>query len=184
MATLDYSDIKKRIQNSGDDVIEELYSFGEKLVSDAVDRLAKSDNKAAAIAAYCGGLVTLALSTSPIWGKYLSLYSSIFVVTALLCLIVAAWMALGSTHPQQTEWYSDNDWFRTECLADLAQLRRYRVLTMWRVVASHQAIFREKMRHIRIGVVLLKIASALLLAALLEIAWRFAPLQHLRVWIR
>jgi hypothetical protein len=184
MPALEYAEVRQRVKNSGADVVDEIYYFGEKLVSDAVDRLAKSDNKASGLAAYCGGLITLIMSTSPFWSRYLDLFSSVVVIVAVLCLITSAWMALGSTHPEPTEWYSDNDWLRSECLQAREQLRRYRVLTMWRVLASHQKAFRKKMRHIWRAVVLLKIASALLFVAFLDIAWRYAPFQHLRVWIR
>lgn len=184
MAALAYQEVKQRVQTSHADVVDELYSFGEKLVSDAVDRLAKSDSKASALAAYCGGLVTLVVSTSAIWGKYLDLYSSVVVVAAIFFFIVSAWLAAGSTHPQATEWYSDNDWLRQECLQDRERLRRYRVLTMWQILKSHQEAFRAKTRRVRYAVLLLKIASVLLFAAFLEIAWRHAPLQNLRVWVR
>jgi hypothetical protein len=182
IAELDYPEVKRRVRNSGADVVDEVYCFGEKLISDAVDRLAKSDNKASALAAYCGGLVTLIISTSPLWGKYVDPYFAVVVVAAILCLMTGAWTALGSTHPQPTEWYSDNDWLRSECLQAREQLRRYRVLTMWRVLASHQRAFREKMRLIRRAVIFLKVASVLLLVAFLDVAWRYAPFQHL--WVR
>ena len=183
MNALDYADVKSRVQNSAPEVVDELYSFGEKLVSDAVDRLSKSDSKASALAGYCGGLVTLVASTSAFWGKYLDIYSLMATVVAVSLFIVSAWLAAGSTHPQATEWYSDNDWFREGCLQARERLRRYRVLTMWRILTSHQEAFRRKTRRVRNAVLLLKIASLLLLFTFLEIAWRYAPLQNLRIRI-
>ena len=183
MAALDYSDVKHRVQNSAPDVVDELYSFGEKLVSDAVDRLSRSDSKASALAAYCGGLVALMVSTSTLWGKYLDFYSSIIVVAAVLSFMISAWLAAGSTHPQPTEWYSDNDWLREECLQARERLRRYRVLTMWRILTSHQQAFRAKTRRVRYAVLLLKMAFVLLFVALLDIAWRYSPFQNLRIWV-
>jgi len=111
MSALNYPVVKNWVQNSAPEVIDELYSFGEKLVSDAVDRLSKSDSKASALAGYCGGLVTLVASTSALWGKYLDIYSLVATVVAVILFIISAWLAAGSTHPQATEWYSDNDCF-------------------------------------------------------------------------
>jgi hypothetical protein len=184
MAALEYRDVKRRVQTSAPEVVDELYSFGEKLVSDAVDRLSKSDSKASALAAYCGGLVTLVVSTSTLWGKYLNFYSSIIVVGAVVCFIISAWLAAGTTHPQPTEWYSDNDWLREECLQARDRLRRYRVLTMWRILTSHQQAFRAKTRRVRYAVLLLKTASVLLFVAFLDVAWRYSPFQNLRIWVR
>ena len=184
VTSLDYKHAKQRVQASAPDVVDELYSFGEKLVNDAVDRLAKSDSKASASAAYAGGLVTLLVSTSALWGRYLDFYSSAMVVTATFFFLVSAWLAAGSTRPQPTEWYSDNDWLREECLQERAQLRRYRVLTMWRILKSHQDAFRAKTQRVRSAVRFLRLASALLFLALLEIAWRYAPFQNLRIWVR
>jgi hypothetical protein len=183
MSALTYANVKTRVQNSAPEVVDELYFFGEKLVSDAVDRLSKSDSKATALAGYCGGLVTLVASTSTFWGKYLDVYSLIASVVAVILFIVSAWLAAGSTHPQPTEWYSDNDWFREDCLQARERLRRYRVLTMWRILTSHQQAFRAKTARVRNAVRLLKTASLFLLITFLEIAWRYAPLQNLRIRI-
>ena len=184
MAALDYTDVKHRVQISPPDVVDELYSFGEKLVSDAVDRLAKSDTKASALAAYAGALVTLLVSTFNLWNRYLDFYSSVVVVAAVFFFIISAWLAAGSTHPQPTEWYSDNDWLRQDCLQARERLRQYRVLTMWRILKSHQDAFRAKTTRIRHAVLLLKLASVFLFVALLDIAWRHAPFQNLRIWVR
>lgn len=184
MPGLDFSEVKQRVAASGPEVVDELYSFGEKLVSDAVERLAKSDSKAAALAAYSGGIITLAISTSPLWSKYLDIYSLIAVALAGVLFLTSAWRSVGSTHPQPTEWYSDNDWLRSECLQSRPQLRQYHVLTMWRVLRSHQEVFREKTKRISSAVLLLKIGFSLAFVAFLEVTWRHSSLQDLRVWIR
>jgi hypothetical protein len=182
MANLEYADVKQRIKGANSDVVDELYSFGEKLVSDAVDRLAKCDGKASALAAYSGALITLTMSTSTSWSKYLDKLSLAAVILAGLLFVASAWLAVGSTHPQPTEWYSDNDWLRSECLQTREQLKQYRVLTMWRILRSHQQAFRSKTKRIRSAVFALKIAFLLLVFAFLEVAWRYAPLKNL--WIR
>ena len=182
MTQLEYADVRQRVRSANSDVVDELYSFGEKLVSDAVDRLAKCDSKASAIAAYSGGLITLTMSTSTFWSKYLDTLSLVVVILAGLLFVVSAWLAGGSTHPRPTEWYSDNDWLRSECLQAREQLRQYRVLTMWRILKSHQQAFRSKTRQIRIAVLSLKIAFLLLFVAFLEVAGRYPPLKNL--WVR
>jgi hypothetical protein len=183
MAELEYSQVKQRVKVSNPDVVSELYSFGEKLISDAVDRLSKSDSKASNLAAYCGGLVTLMVSTSTLWAHYLDFYSSLVVVAAVFLFVISAWMAAGSTHPQPTEWYSDNDWLREECLESKERLMQYRVLTMWRVLSSHQKAFRLKVARVRYAVVSLKLAALLLFIAFLEVASRNSAFQNLRVRI-
>lgn len=67
MATpLDLAEVKRRLALYSDSkVTDELYSFGQGLIADAVDRLNKLDGKASALTTYAGGLLTVMVSTSP-----------------------------------------------------------------------------------------------------------------------
>lgn len=85
---------------------------------------------------------------------------------------------------QQTEWFSQDDWFREECLNSAEQLKRYYILTAWKIVNSHHSAYRRKTHFIYAAQILLGFAWILLFLALLEIACPStsrAAFEYLRV---
>lgn len=184
MSTLTYETVKRRVEKVSDGVVDELYAFGQILVADAVDRIAKSDSKAAALAVYGGGVITVLISTSVLWGKLLHGAFLVVAVLAILVLMVAAWLAISSISPKRTDWYSDEDWLREECLDERGKLRRYRVLTMWRIITSLDEAYGAKLKKVHWSTRVMKFAFVLLLLAFLQVALRHAALHLLRFGIR
>jgi len=185
MPHLTCAEVKKRLASySQPAVTDELYSSGQSLVSDAIDRIARLDAKASVLAAYSGGILTILISTSGIWGKLLSGWFVPIATCGILAFMLAAWLAIRSIYPQRTEWYTDNGWLQSDCIQDSERLRRYRVLTMWKILTSYFAAIKIKNRRLKASVWTMHVAFLLLLICLLKVAGAYTFFQHLRVWIR
>jgi len=184
MPELTLDEVKTRLSSYSDNqVTDELYTFGEALVSDAVDRIAKLDSKASALAAYSGGIVTILISTSGLWGKLLHGCFFVAAVLGIVAMMLAAWLAIRSIYPQATEWYTTNGWLESDCIQSHERLRRYRILAMWKILSSHFAAIRIKNSRLKIAVYTIHVAFGFLFLSFLEIAWGIAPYQNLRVWV-
>jgi hypothetical protein len=79
-----------------------------------------------------------------------------------------------STYPLDTEWHSDDDWLRSELLGNREQMKRYRVLTKWRIVSSLDKVYEQKQAQLRCARYSMQIAFVFLLLGLLQVAWRVA----------
>jgi hypothetical protein len=186
MASLEYDEVKRRVEAANAEVLDDLSALGQVILRDATERITKHDSKATAIAAYGGGIITLCISTSPIWGPKLTGFLPHTVLGAgVFCLLLSAWLAIRSTSPRDTEWHSDNDWLRNECLDSKEKMQRYRILTMWRINSSLETAYKKKVGELSVALYAIEAGFLLLLtAALLNVAWRLPSFQCLRVRIR
>jgi hypothetical protein len=176
MASLEYDEVKRRVEAANAEVLDDLSALGQVILRDATERIAKHDSKATAIAAYSGGIVTLCISTSPIWGPRLSgLLPRTVIGAGIVCLLLAAWLGIQSTFPIDTEWHSDNDWLRNECLDSKQKMQRYRILTMWKINSSLETAYKKKLRQLSVVWYTVQAGFLLLLiAALLNVARRLS----------
>ena|SRR5207245_847998 len=168
---LSEDEVKARLALYEDATISnELYDFGRMLLQDAVDRIGKLDSKASALAAYCGGLVTILISTSASWAKFASPSATSLLTVAVLGIVISGALAVWSMTLQKIEWFTQDEWLKRDCLSSSERLRRYHVLTMWGVIKSHHAAYRRKIGKIYYAQVVLVLAGLFLLAAFLQIA--------------
>src|SRR6266849_6362015 len=135
MPDLTLAEVKARLKSYSDPAVtDELYSSGESLVANAIDRMTRLDSKGLALAAYSGGILTVLISTYSLWGKLLSGW---FFATLAECVsfvvLLAAWLAVRSADPQPIQWHTENSWLESQCIQNHEKLRRYRVLTMWKI---------------------------------------------------
>jgi cytochrome c biogenesis protein CcdA len=186
MSDLTYAEVKIRLNSYSDTAItDELYSSGESLVSNAADRMAKLDSKALGLAAYSAGIVTMLISTSAMWTKLLSgRFFSAVAACSVFALVVAAWLSIRSTFSQPIQWYTVNNWLDNQCLENREKLRRYRVLTMAKILDSYFAAIRIKNRRMKTAVRVMYFALGLLVLCLLQVSGLYAFLQRLCLWIR
>jgi hypothetical protein len=177
LASLEYDEVKRRVEAANVEVLDDLSALGQITLRDVTDRIANHDSKATAIAAYSGGIITLCVSTSPIWGpRFSGLLPITVIAVGFLSLLLAAWLAIRSTFPIATEWHSDNDWLRTECLDSKERMQRYRILTTWKVNASLETAYKKKVERLNVALYALQTGFVfLILAALLKVACRLAP---------
>src|SRR5208282_658518 len=170
--------------NKESEITDELYSFGEFLVRDSAERISQCDTKAFALAAYSGGIITVILSTSALVKDSKDHFSHSMIFFGILGLAISAGLAIRAVRPLPLDWFSDNDWLRDECFGSSDQLRRYRIVTMWKIIKSHQMASQSKLSWISRSQKAMVYSFVFLLAALLEVSARSATLQSLRVWIR
>ena len=141
------------------------------MLQDAVDRIGKLDTKAAALGAYCGGLITILVSTSPSWSKFAPPFAVAMIAAAMTGIVIAGSLSVWSTALQRTEWFKQDEWMNKECLSatqqPLDRLRRFHLLAMAGVITSHQAACRAKIKRIYYSQVVMVVSALLLLAAFL-----------------
>ena len=176
MTKLLYEEVKKRIESANGEVVDDMCQLGQILVSDGVDRIAKLDGKANGVAAYCGGVLTLAVSTITLWGSKISGIFEWIAAIGIIGLITAAAVALQSTFPLNTEWHSDDDWLRAELLQDALKMKRYRVLTMWKIIDSLDGAHVTKQKRLSFATTAVLVAMFFLFIAFLQVTWLAASL--------
>lgn len=148
------------------EVTNEIYDFGKMLVSEAVARVSRLDTKAASVAAYAIGMITLLVSTSSVWASRIQIvWLPIFVGGIAFLSAVFGVIALTL---KKFEWFSDNDWLRADCMQNVNDLKSYRVLSMLVVIDSWQAVAREKSLWIKSAQFGLLVAALLLVICLLD----------------
>jgi len=176
-ANMTAGEVKERLasyQDSG--ITDELSGFGSVLLADAISRISTIDAKAGIVAGYSGAIITLILSTSGIWSHALDRSSACLLLLAIVGIFLAGAFSIYSMALQSTEWFTANEWMRSECLVSRERLRRYHILCTWGIVASHQEKYRIKVARLRKSQWLLAVAFLLLFISLFEIALRHAPL--------
>lgn len=163
-------------------MLEEIYAFGQMLVRQVVDDIQHLDSKAAALAAYAGGIVTL-LASSGVWhvGTSVARYG---LVLAGLIAAVAAVYAVKARTLQEFHWFSQSDWLRKECLMgkDNFYLRQFRVVTMWQVISSCRHRHERKARTVVVAQYFLVASVAILAFSLLSLLFKvpsFCSLKHI-----
>jgi hypothetical protein len=172
---LDEKEVRSRLESYTDpEVTDELYGFGQLLLGDVIDRIAKADSSAFGMAAYCGGLIAVVISIYSAWrgASNSDSWTMYMVAFALLSVLIAGALAIYSTTPRDTEWFSPNEWMSKNCLTGSDRLKRYYILALWGVVRDHQARYRTRVRILAAARWILVGAGGLLLVAFLNVARR------------
>jgi hypothetical protein len=161
------------------DITDELYDFGKMLVSEAVNRVNRLDTKAAAVAAYSVGIVTLLASTSPSWiPRIQGLWGFTLFISGVLAFVGASCAVKGLVL-RPIEWFSANEWLSKECLSSRERLRKFRILTMWGVLNSWSEAGENKSAWIaRAQYSLLAAAILLLVSICVAALGRLSGLSH------
>jgi len=103
---LDENEVRNRLASYSDPAVtDELYGLGQMLLRDAIDRIAKSDASAFGVAAYCGALIAVIVSSSPAWRSSSDAWPINLILLALFILAVSGALAIYSTTPAPTEWF-------------------------------------------------------------------------------
>jgi len=162
MRKLNEEDVRKRLESCTDTgVTDELYDFGKTLVSEIVERHNRLEGKAATIAAYSIGIITLLAST---YANWINRGISLGVLITVLAALTAVVFCVLSLKLERFDGISQTEWFQKDVLDDRETLRRFHVLTMWGVFASHEVVTEKKASWIA------KAQFALLIAAISIVA--------------
>jgi hypothetical protein len=171
-ADISEQQVRERLASYEDAAVtDELYTFGQTMLHDAVERLNKSDSKAGVMAGYAGGVVALLASTAKIWATNETKWHILLPMAAIVLLLIAACVAAFSLRLKKTEWLSPNEWMKEECLKSAEKLRRYHILTMWGVHESLDRTYQKKTAHIRKAEWLMLAAWVFLAASLFDVMW-------------
>jgi hypothetical protein len=164
MRKLKEDEVKKRLEScTSSGVVDELYDFGKTLVSDIVERHNRLEGKAATIAAYSIGVITLLAST---YGNWINRGISFGVLVTVLAAFTAIVFCVLSLKLERFDGISQSDWIQCDVLDDREMLRKFHVLNMWGVFASHEAITEKKASWIAKAQLALFIAAISLVGSL------------------
>jgi len=149
--------------------IDELYTFGQMLLSECLDRSKQLDAKATSLSGYTGVIVALLVTTfaSKLVGmRRAELYP---LMVAGLCVIGAGGMAVWAIWIRGYQWFSDRDWFAPSVIQSPQRLKQFHVLAMHSYKHQHEAINADKAARLQVAYWLLATCVLMLMAAL------FAP---------
>lgn len=167
---LSNNEIRERLASYSDPKItDQLYEVGKSLVAENLDRVKTLDNKAASIAAYSIGLITLLVSTRSGWAGATRTWTTGLPICAGIAAFSAACLCVWALALKRFDAFSQNEWFSSECFGDPERLRRYHLLVMWKVVGSHSTICNEKASKISIAQWLLLASAMILVITLTDI---------------
>jgi len=155
------------------DVIEEVYEFGQKMLTETVTRTRLLDTKAATMAAYGAAIVTLLVSTSGTWARTGNRWTPIVAALAGLAAFVAVICSVTVMALKNFDWLSEEEWLEPNCLSDINKLKRYRALTIWGAMDSYKTVHVRKANRLKLAEWTLLLSVCLLFVVLLQIAWLF-----------
>lgn len=102
-------------------------------------------SKAASTAAYSIGMITLLASTYSNWANR---GISVGILVTILVAFTAVTLCVWSLKMERFDSASQADWFQHNVLHDREALRKFHLLTMWAVFASHEAVNERKATQI------------------------------------
>jgi hypothetical protein len=171
-ARLSESQVRERLQKCRSELVDDAYSFGQTLSREAVDNVRMTESKATYMAAYGAAIVSLLVSSSSAWtrigNQWTPWYGFLAGLSGLLCTV----MAIRALSPSEYECVSEDEWLKEECMTmGIENLKRYRILTLWRTIDSHGAVQAQKANHLLCSQMWLKASGAYLAVFLVHIAY-------------
>jgi len=155
------------------EIIDEVYSFGQSLMKVTLEDIQRIDLKAASLAAYCGAIITLIVSTQGIWTKAVNPWTYLLIVASTFFALTAAIFCVYGLRLQRFEWISQKEWLESSCFDSLDKLKRYRILTIWGTIKSHRDVHRNKVIQVRKAQSFLVAAAISLFLALVAGLWYY-----------
>jgi hypothetical protein len=145
LADLSEEQVRTRLQACEDaEVVNELYTFGQRLAQEAADNIRAVESKATSFAAYGAAIVTLLVSSSATWstlGNKCTLWIGFCAgITGLLC----TYLSISALSLKEYECISQDEWLKEACFSRIEKLKRYRILTLWGMITSHGNVQRGK----------------------------------------
>lgn len=114
------------------EIIEEIYSYGQTLIADSLERIRSIESKAVSFAAYGSAIVTILVASSKSWSKLGDQWSPWIALYAAICGLVCTCLCVHALSLRKYEVTSEDEWLELECMSKTIYfLKRYRILTMW-----------------------------------------------------
>lgn len=163
------------------EVIDEVYTFGQMLLNEAITNFRGLDTKAGSLAAYGAAIVTLLVSSSKTWLGLGNRWTAVFGLLAGLTAFLATFFSVRAMALREVEWLSEREWLEESCFSAIEKLKRYRILTIWGAMSSRKNANLYKVKRLKYSQVCLLGSVFLLLLVLLQIAWHLGFGESFRV---
>lgn len=165
-------EVRDRLRSCTDPkVIDEIYSFGQMMLSATVETTRILDSKAASMAAYGGAIVTLLVSTAGGWVHLGDPLTLALAAVAAISGFGAAIFAVRVMALRDFDWLGEEEWLEKDCLSEVEKLKRYRVLTMWGAMDSHKNASVDKVAILKKSQQWLSASVFFVLLTLLQVGW-------------
>jgi hypothetical protein len=162
--------VRIRLQACEDkDVVEELYTFGQGLAHETEESIRGVESKATSFAAYGAAIVTLLVSSSATWSNLGNRYTLWIGFCAGIMGLLCTYLSISAMSLKEYETISQDEWLKTECFSRIEKLKRYRILTLWGMIASHGRVQRAKVAKIRRAEIWLTASVSCLVYLLLQV---------------
>lgn len=171
---LSQPEVRRRLQLCTEPtVIDEVYEFGQKMLTETIVRTRLLDTKAGSMAAYGAAIVTLLVSTSGTWSRLGNKWTPIVAALAGLAAFIAVIFSVWAMALRNFNWLSEEEWLQPACLSDVKKLKRYRALTIWGAMDSYKTAHVSKVNRLKIAERTLLLSVFFLLIILLQFAWLY-----------
>jgi hypothetical protein len=128
-----------------DEILDELYTYGQTLIEEALERIRSIESKAVSFAAYGAAIVTILVSNSKSWSKLGNQWSPWIAFYASLCGLACTYLCVCTLSLRQYKVTSQDEWLDPECLGKSVHfLKRFRILTMWGLLDSYTVAQGQK----------------------------------------
>ena len=138
---LSEEEVRERIDHTDNPaVLDDLYNFGQQLEKSAIEHIRIVESKAMSFAAYGAAIVTLLVSSSSSWARTGNQWTLWIAFCAAFSAVICTHFAVRALSLKEFEYVSQDEWLNAECLSDIDTLKRYRILTLWGTIDSHDKI--------------------------------------------
>lgn len=146
---LSEEEVVKRLEScDSDDVLDELYVFGQSMMKDADSHIRIVETKSQSFAAYGLAVITLLVSTSSGWLHVGNQYDPAIALCAAICALICTYLSISALKARPYDCISEDEWLNADCLSKLTELKRYRILIMWGAVSSYGKIQDERSKKL------------------------------------
>lgn len=141
-------------------VTDELYSFGNVLLTEIRTRAGNIDSKSATMLGWSTGILVFLFTQIDKHSGFLVL--ALAVASGLCCLLSAIFAFLALRARNEWKWPSDKDWFEETALCDADELRRFHIRSMHEVRQDQSRVTEQKGNRLFASQDFLVVGAALL----------------------
>jgi hypothetical protein len=132
------------------EIVDELYTYGQTLAAENLERIRSIESKAVSFAAYGSAIVTILVSSSKSWAQLGNQWSPWLAFYAALCGLVCTCLCVSALSLRKYEVTSEDEWLEPECLSKTIYfLKRYRILTTWGLLDAYIAAQKQKAKKLQ-----------------------------------
>jgi hypothetical protein len=119
-------------------VVNELYTFGQGMAKEVLDRIRALESKAISFAAYGTGLLAFLASNGFALRVPRGFSSQLIEIYGAVGAALCAAFSIKVLMLRDFSWISQDDWLKVENFDSLFELKRFRVYTLWGTISEHE----------------------------------------------